>query len=160
MKLLEEWDNYERAVLPPDASSIQREECRRAFYAGAAAFMAIMTRAAGQSGELAAELAHFEQGVREVAEKAEYIRLTALAIGLGAALALRAGVRYPELSSVYDPLTGEPADAVTQEAMVVAHREALRRLGHASPAELDAAIAAWTTELQAAGYEVRGEGVH
>lgn len=29
------WKTYERDVLPKDAPMIQREECRRAFYAGA-----------------------------------------------------------------------------------------------------------------------------
>lgn len=29
------WQSYERNVVPPEASATQREECRRAFYAGA-----------------------------------------------------------------------------------------------------------------------------
>lgn len=33
--LLSEWQSFERVVVPAGASAIQREECRRAFYAGA-----------------------------------------------------------------------------------------------------------------------------
>lgn len=33
--LLEAWQSFERHVVPAGASAIQREECRRAFYAGA-----------------------------------------------------------------------------------------------------------------------------
>ena len=37
------WQSYERDVVPASAPSIQREECRRAFYAGAwEAFQRVM----------------------------------------------------------------------------------------------------------------------
>jgi len=35
----EEWNEFARRVLPPDCSSIQKRESRRAFYAGAWAVM-------------------------------------------------------------------------------------------------------------------------
>ena len=35
--VLDEWRSYERDIIPTAAPTIQREECRRAFYAGAAA---------------------------------------------------------------------------------------------------------------------------
>jgi hypothetical protein len=33
--IFESWDSYGREVVPANAPAIQREECRRAFYAGA-----------------------------------------------------------------------------------------------------------------------------
>lgn len=35
------WDSFEAKVLPKDCSEVQREEMRRAFYAGAAALLAL-----------------------------------------------------------------------------------------------------------------------
>lgn len=35
--ILSDWQSFEREVVPVNAPVIQREECRRAFYAGAAA---------------------------------------------------------------------------------------------------------------------------
>ena len=35
--IFEEWHSYERDVVPANAPNVQREECRRAFYAGAMA---------------------------------------------------------------------------------------------------------------------------
>jgi hypothetical protein len=43
MKRLEpEWLSYRRQVVPRDAGGVQVEECRRAFYAGAAALYAVV----------------------------------------------------------------------------------------------------------------------
>ena len=33
--MAEQWDYFSRAVMPPDASAVQRQQMRRAFYAGA-----------------------------------------------------------------------------------------------------------------------------
>ena len=33
--MAEQWDQFARAILPKDCSTIQRQEMRRAFYAGA-----------------------------------------------------------------------------------------------------------------------------
>lgn len=33
--MAEQWDSFARAILPKDASAVQRQEMRRAFYAGA-----------------------------------------------------------------------------------------------------------------------------
>jgi hypothetical protein len=39
----EEWASYQADVVPAEAPSVQREECKRAFYAGAQAmFWAVM----------------------------------------------------------------------------------------------------------------------
>ena len=40
--LAEEWSSYEARVLPKNAGDVQRIETRRAFYAGAGAFLACM----------------------------------------------------------------------------------------------------------------------
>jgi len=41
--VFDEWKSYEREVVPKNATAIQREECRRAFYAGAwASFELVM----------------------------------------------------------------------------------------------------------------------
>jgi hypothetical protein len=42
--MAEQWNDYARKVLPADASTVQRQETRRAFYAGA---QAILFRVAG-----------------------------------------------------------------------------------------------------------------
>jgi hypothetical protein len=34
-RLAESWESFERAVIPADAGPVQRQEMRRAFYAGA-----------------------------------------------------------------------------------------------------------------------------
>lgn len=40
--ILEEWNSFARAVLTPDCPSIQREEMRKAFYAGAQSLFATL----------------------------------------------------------------------------------------------------------------------
>jgi hypothetical protein len=42
----ESWADYLAKVVPADASAVQREECKRAFYAGAAAMFGAMLEAA------------------------------------------------------------------------------------------------------------------
>lgn len=39
MLMAEQWDSFARAVLPADAPAVQRQEMRRAFYAGAQGIM-------------------------------------------------------------------------------------------------------------------------
>ena len=46
----EEWESFARAVLPPNCSTVQRWEMRRAFYAGAWAMLAGVLDAAGKCG--------------------------------------------------------------------------------------------------------------
>lgn len=36
------WEEYRKAVIPPDASIIQVVECKKAFYGGASAYMSII----------------------------------------------------------------------------------------------------------------------
>lgn len=43
-RLADEWDSYAREVLPSNASTVQRIECRRAFYSGAVAIHGILMR--------------------------------------------------------------------------------------------------------------------
>lgn len=43
LRLKEQWNSYSRQVMPCNASAVQIQECRRAFYAGAQALMGVMT---------------------------------------------------------------------------------------------------------------------
>lgn len=49
--VFEQWKSYERSVVPPDAPPVQREECRRAFYAGAAATFGLVMAATDPENE-------------------------------------------------------------------------------------------------------------
>ena len=55
MRLLEQWNSYSRHVMPRDASAVQNQECKRAFYAGAQALMRVMmggiTEAPGETAD-------------------------------------------------------------------------------------------------------------
>ena len=42
-----QWDSYRAAVVPTQASPVQVQECRRAFYAGAQVMLAYMTELGG-----------------------------------------------------------------------------------------------------------------
>jgi hypothetical protein len=41
--LLNEWEGFEKNVVPRNAPSVQRQEMRRAFYAGASAMFGLIT---------------------------------------------------------------------------------------------------------------------
>lgn len=41
--MAKQWDSFARAVIPRDASAVQRHEMRRAFYAGAHGMIAALT---------------------------------------------------------------------------------------------------------------------
>lgn len=43
--ILDHWNDYRREVIPADAPAVQIQECRRAFYAGAQAFLACLLAA-------------------------------------------------------------------------------------------------------------------
>lgn len=45
LHIAEEWDSYARSVMPADAAENQRQELRRAFYAGAMSNNALLTAA-------------------------------------------------------------------------------------------------------------------
>ncbi len=49
-ELNQRWRTYKDRVIPRDAPSIQMIECRRAFFAGAAAIAEILTRLDGAPG--------------------------------------------------------------------------------------------------------------
>ena len=51
MKVLREWQSYEREVIPKGAPAVQREECRRAFYAGAMACFTLVLEASEPADE-------------------------------------------------------------------------------------------------------------
>lgn len=44
-----EWDDFAKAVLPPDCFPVQRQEMRRAFYAGARSMLSLMSQMADES---------------------------------------------------------------------------------------------------------------
>lgn len=69
--IADQWASYERAVLPKDASAIQRRECKRAFYAGAQAVLGMQFDIANLSEDagvacLDGLLAEGEQFCRDV----------------------------------------------------------------------------------------------
>lgn len=53
-RLHDAWLSYEQAVVPPDASAVQRSECRRAFYGGAQAIMEAIIRPGLTEGRMEA----------------------------------------------------------------------------------------------------------
>ncbi len=55
MSFFQQWKSYEREVVPVDAHTFQREECRRAFYAGAAASFGLVLEATSSSDEVECE---------------------------------------------------------------------------------------------------------
>ena len=42
LSVFDQWKTYEREIVPVDAPPVQREECRRAFYAGCPAMFGLM----------------------------------------------------------------------------------------------------------------------
>lgn len=70
----DEWASYERAVLPPGVSAVQRTETRRAFYAGCRAMMTLALNVAPDAvsedegaaylGRLEDELTAFNERVK------------------------------------------------------------------------------------------------
>lgn len=49
--VFDRWKSYERDVVPAEAQSVQREECRRAFYAGAQASFGLVIEATAPESE-------------------------------------------------------------------------------------------------------------
>lgn len=54
--VFEEWKSYERDVVPKEAPSVQREECRRAFYAGAYGMFSLVIAATAPESEDVCEI--------------------------------------------------------------------------------------------------------
>lgn len=48
-RLADQWESYAREVLPRNASTVHRWECRRAFYSGAVAIHGILMRSLSES---------------------------------------------------------------------------------------------------------------
>lgn len=63
-----EWKSYDRAVVPAAAPPVQREECRRAFYAGAVAMHKLVFAAieCDDEAENERQLAALDVQVREI----------------------------------------------------------------------------------------------
>lgn len=68
-RILEGWQSYERDVVPPTAPNVQREECRRAFYAGAFEMFCRMMEATELSDDGAEQrLTELDQEVRSIVD--------------------------------------------------------------------------------------------
>lgn len=62
----EQWASYQAEVVPTVASDVQREECKRAFYAGAnAMFSAVMAAMAYDDTAAAARLQALDREMRD-----------------------------------------------------------------------------------------------
>jgi biotin synthase-like enzyme len=73
--IAEQWDQFARAVLPPNCSVIQRQEMRRAFYAGAQGVLLGCVAALAPEGEPTAEDLQMMQNVHD--ELSEFAQLVA-----------------------------------------------------------------------------------
>ena len=72
MLMLEQWDQFARAVLPTDASGTQRREMRRAFYGGAQAILfRVIAQLVPESGPTEADvqaMADLQQELNDFSE--------------------------------------------------------------------------------------------
>lgn len=72
-KIADEWESYRKDVLPKCASSVQLQECRRAFYCGALAFQTCLMRCLTPEPEPTQEdvelLEALDQELKEFARK-------------------------------------------------------------------------------------------
>jgi hypothetical protein len=70
--MAEQWNSFAQAVLPKDASPIQRQEMRRAFYAGAQAILfKVIASFAPESEPTAEDLQMMDNLERELSDFAE-----------------------------------------------------------------------------------------
>lgn len=69
----EHWDEYEKHVVPKDAGPVQRSECKRAFYAGVAAYMFIVTELADRDAPQAEGVAALRRLEEEVSDFAKRV---------------------------------------------------------------------------------------
>lgn len=70
-RVAESWASFEREILPRDCSAVQRQEMRRAFYAGALTIMDTMAAAMSAGDEMTAG---DEQAMIDLAlEREEYL---------------------------------------------------------------------------------------
>jgi len=73
--MAEQWDTFARAVLPKDCPPIQRQEMRRAFYAGAQGILyGVIAAFAPESEPTAEDLALMDNLERELSDFAELVK--------------------------------------------------------------------------------------
>lgn len=73
--MAEQWDSFARAVLPANCSTVQRQEMRRAFYAGAQAIMfKVITSLAPDSEPTGEDLQMMMDLGRELSDFAEAVK--------------------------------------------------------------------------------------
>jgi biotin synthase-like enzyme len=71
----EQWDQFARAVLPPQCSDVQRRAMRRAFYAGANSILFRVLQVLAPEGEpTAADLEMMNDIHRELEQYAEMVK--------------------------------------------------------------------------------------
>lgn len=73
--MAEQWDSFARAVLPKDAPAVQRQEMRRAFYAGAQGILhGVIAALAAESEPTDEDLCVMANLEIELSEFAESVR--------------------------------------------------------------------------------------
>ncbi len=73
--MAEQWDQFARAVLPPNAPAVQRQEMRRAFYAGAQGILfKVIQSFAPESEPTDADLQVMTDLERELSDFAELVK--------------------------------------------------------------------------------------
>lgn len=63
--MAEEWDKFSRSVLPPGCAAVQKQEMRRAFYAGAQSILFRVLESFAPESEPTAEDLAIMQGIHE-----------------------------------------------------------------------------------------------
>jgi hypothetical protein len=53
-RVAEQWVSFEKAILPPNCSDVQRQEMRRAFFAGSFVVMDVLAEAMSDSDDMTA----------------------------------------------------------------------------------------------------------
>lgn len=73
--IAEQWDSFARAVLPRDCPSVQRQEMRRAFYAGAQGVLhGVIAAFAPESEPTAADLQIMADVERELSDFSDAVK--------------------------------------------------------------------------------------
>jgi hypothetical protein len=73
--MAEQWDQFARAVLPPGTPPIQRQEMRRAFYAGAQGILfGVIAAFAPESDPTPEDLAVMSDLQRELSDFADMVK--------------------------------------------------------------------------------------
>lgn len=73
--MAEQWDSFARQIIPPGAPAVQRQEMRRAFYAGAQAILyGILTNLAPEHDPTPEDLQALENVAEELRAFAKHVK--------------------------------------------------------------------------------------